>query len=97
MLRCLGSTKRDKHVPSSLLHTEYTEELQVATILAQKAGKNMKKTNTTEADISIKGKHDFVTKTDVDNEKIIFRELTAKFPTHNFIGEVTWWFIQLLS
>jgi hypothetical protein len=79
-----GSSQRS----SELSNTAYTAELDIAIELAQQAGEKIKDAIKKHKIVSNKGAIDFVTKTDKDNEKLIFNCLKKKFPTHKLIGEV---------
>jgi fructose-1,6-bisphosphatase/inositol monophosphatase family enzyme len=79
---------KNKRLPIDLTHTKYTTELLAATEVALEAGENMISSQTVDNDITIKGDNDFVTKTDLQNETMIHKLLTKRFPTYEFIGEV---------
>ena len=86
-------------LPNELQNTKYTQELQLATQLALKAGQNMiphADNKGTEAgyeaeallDISTKSNIcDFATAIDRDNEEMIMRHIQIRFPSHDIIGE----------
>ncbi len=77
-----------KLLPSSLINSIYAKELLAASEVAVKAGNNMLHSSTEDGDITIKGDNNFVTKTDVQNETLIYNTLKHIFPHYNFIGEV---------
>ena len=76
-------------LPDALKNCEYTRELVVSIELALQAGDNILKANQDAKSHMIKGdlKVDFVTKTDKENEKLIYDRLYSMFPDYDFIGE----------
>jgi hypothetical protein len=80
--------KRVVETPPALLQSDYAKELSVAIKLAYEAGWKIKDALDKKKEVSNKGSIDFVTDTDRNNEKLIFKGLKTRFPTHNFIGEV---------
>ena len=78
-----------KDLPETLKNCEYTKELIVSIDLALQAGDNILRANQDVKSHMVKGdlSVDFVTKTDKENEKLIFEKLSSKFPDYKFIGE----------
>ena len=78
-----------KDLPEALKNCEYTKELVVSIDLALQAGDNILRANEDIKSHTVKGDLgvDFVTKTDKENEKLIFDKLSSVFPDYNFIGE----------
>jgi Inositol monophosphatase family len=74
--------------PKKLMDSPYWRELSTAIHVALKAGENINEAVDSVKSVEMKGALDFVTKTDQDNEKLIFDHLKATFPSHEFIGEV---------
>jgi len=59
----------------------------IAIEAAQKAGKFLKNNFLEQLNVEGKGKHDVVTETDRESEKVILKKLKDNFPNHNFIAE----------
>lgn len=88
ILYVLSRRKARKNIPKELHGTKYDKELTVAITLALEAGKNILDVIDNFKNVDRKGAVDFVTETDKNNEKLIFKKLQQMFPEYSFIGEV---------
>ena len=87
----LPSSAQEIWIPSELLNDlDYKEELEAAIESAKMAGNNISQAFISRNQIvNTKDEHnvDFVTSTDQENERQIFRVLRKRFPDYDFIGE----------
>lgn len=96
-LEYLRRRKRPNEFVSPFPDNPFSEELLAAVDVALLAGENIAQAIDKTKDVENKSQIDFVTSTDIENEKIIFEALRRKFPSHQFIGEVRSTVIQLVE